>query len=92
MVGEEISMTEAFTIRELEQADLPEVSNILAEGFSRHSLAFWQDRLRAMAQREPAPGTALFGYGLDAGCAGSLPLRSAKTSHQRTNRARSGAG
>jgi hypothetical protein len=60
-------MTEAFVIRELEQADLPEVSNILAEGFSRHSLAFWQDRLRAMARREPAPGTALFGYGLDAG-------------------------
>lgn len=60
-------MTEAFTIRQLEHADLPEVAKILAEGFPRQSLAFWQDQLRKMAQRQPAPGTPLFGYGLDIG-------------------------
>lgn len=60
-------MTEVFTIRQLEHADLPEVAKILAEGFPKQSLRFWQDRLTAMAQREPAPGTPLFGYGLDVG-------------------------
>ena len=58
-------MTDPFAIRELEQADLPEVANILAEGFPRRSLEFWQDRLRVMAERERAPGTPLFGYGVD---------------------------
>jgi hypothetical protein len=60
-------MSDRFAIRELEQADLPDVANILAEGFPRRSLAFWQARLRAMAERERAPATPLFGYGLDVG-------------------------
>jgi hypothetical protein len=55
----------AFSIRELERADLPQMAEILAEGFPRHSLEFWQNRLRQMEQRQPAPGTPLFGYGLE---------------------------
>ena len=54
-----------FAIRELEHSDLPEAARVLAEGFPRHSLECWQGRLRLLAQRDPAPGTARFGYGLD---------------------------
>jgi hypothetical protein len=60
-----ISMTRRYAIRELEHSDLPEMARILAEGFPRHSLECWQARLRTLAQRDPAPGTPLFGYGLD---------------------------
>jgi hypothetical protein len=59
-------MTGRFVIRELEHSDLPEAARILAEGFPSHSLERWQNRLRALEQRDPAPGTPLFGYGLDA--------------------------
>ncbi len=52
-------------IRELEHSDLQEAARILAEGFPRHTLECWRSRLRTLAQREPAPGTPLFGYGLD---------------------------
>jgi len=54
-------------IRQLEHTDLPVVARLLAEGFPRQPLAFWQDRVRAMAQREAPPGTPHFGYGLDVG-------------------------
>ncbi|MGB9116412.1 hypothetical protein [Bradyrhizobium sp.] len=57
----------AFLIRELEYADIPQMAQILAEGFPRRSLAFWQDRLRGMELRQRAPGTPLFGYGLEDG-------------------------
>jgi hypothetical protein len=60
-------MTDTFVVRQLENSDLPEAANILVEGFPRYSLAFWQKRLRAMTQRERAPGTPIFGYGLDVG-------------------------
>jgi hypothetical protein len=36
----------AFTIRELENRDLPEVAQILANGFPRLSNAYWQNCLR----------------------------------------------
>ena len=55
----------AFLIRELEHADIPQVAQILAEGFPRRSLAFWQDRLRGMELRERAPRTPLFGFGIE---------------------------
>ena len=58
-------MSDVLAIRELEPDDLPEMANILAEGFPRHSLAFWQSRLAGMARREYAPNTPLFGYGID---------------------------
>ena len=61
------SMTCRFAIRELEHSDLPETARILAEGFPRHSFDRWRNRLQILAQRDPAPGTPLFGYGLDAG-------------------------
>ena len=54
-----------LAIRELEHSDIPEAARILAEGFPRHSSGRWQDRLRTLAEREPAPGTPLFGYALD---------------------------
>ncbi len=58
-------MTRRYAIRELEPSDLPETARILAEGFPRHSLDRWRNRLQVLAQRNPAPGTPLFGYGLD---------------------------
>jgi hypothetical protein len=57
----------AFSIRELEHADIPQMVQILAEGFPRHSLALWQARLNGMERRQRAPGTPLFGYGLEDG-------------------------
>jgi hypothetical protein len=60
-------MTSRFVIRELGHSDLAETARILREGFPRHSLDRWQNRLRILAQRDPAPGTPLFGYGLDVG-------------------------
>lgn len=62
---ETISTPCRFTIRELEHSDLPEAARILAEGFPRHSLDRWQARLRILAERNRAPGTPRFGYGLD---------------------------
>jgi hypothetical protein len=62
-----VTMTDPFVVRQLENSDLPQVANILAEGFPKYSLAFWHNRLHAMAQRERAPGTPAFGYGLDVG-------------------------
>ena len=56
----------AFTIRELEERDLPELSKILAEGFPHHSRAFWENCLRTSKNREPAPGTQQYGYGIEA--------------------------
>jgi hypothetical protein len=58
------SMTRRYVIRQLEHSDLSETARILAEGFPRHSLECWQARLRTLAQRDPAPGTPFFGYGL----------------------------
>ena len=58
-------MSGRFVIRELEHSDLAEVACILAEGFPKHSLECWGNRLRILAQRDPAPGTPLLGYGLD---------------------------
>ena len=55
-----------FVIRQLERSDLSEAARILAEGFPRNSLESWRDRLRILERREAAPGTPLFGYGLEA--------------------------
>jgi hypothetical protein len=56
----------AFTIRELEERDLPELAQIMAEGFPRHSRAFWENCLRLIKQRDRAPGTPQYGYGIEA--------------------------
>jgi hypothetical protein len=56
----------AFTIRELEERDLPELARIMAEGFPRHSRAFWENCLRLIKQRDRAPGTPQYGYGIEA--------------------------
>lgn len=58
-------MTGRLVIRELEKSDLPEAARILAEGFPTRSLESWQNRLRILERRAPAPGTPRFGYGLD---------------------------
>jgi hypothetical protein len=55
-----------FTIRELEERDLPELAKILAEGFPRLSQAYWESCLRAIQNRDRAPGTPQFGYGIEA--------------------------
>jgi hypothetical protein len=57
---------DTFAIRELEDRDLPALARILAEGFRRHSLGFWEDRLRLIADRDRAPGTQKYGYGIEA--------------------------
>ena len=49
-----VTMTDTFVVRQLENSDLPQVANILAEGFPKYSLAFWHNRRHAMAQRERA--------------------------------------
>jgi hypothetical protein len=54
-----------LSIRELERRDVPQMAEILAEGFPRRSIAFWQDRLSRMERRQRAPGTPLFGFGLE---------------------------
>ena len=54
-----------YVIRELEDADLNQLAGLLAEGFSRHSLAFWQGCLAKLRMREPAPGTPRYGYGIE---------------------------
>jgi hypothetical protein len=56
----------AFTIRELENRDLPEVAQILANGFPRLSNAYWQNCLRIIKSRDRSPGTPQFGYGIEA--------------------------
>jgi hypothetical protein len=56
----------AFTIRELEERDLPELAQIMAEGFPRHSWAFWENCLRLIKNRDRAPGTQQYGYGIEA--------------------------
>lgn len=53
-------------LRELEDADLPALARLMADGFPRHSLEFWRDRLRRIAEREHPPGTPKLGYGIDA--------------------------
>jgi hypothetical protein len=58
-------VTKEPVIRELESRDLPDVAEILSEGFPSHSLDVWRRRLRVLAERDPAPGTSRFGYGLD---------------------------
>lgn len=60
-----VSASGRFVIRELERADLSEAAQVLAEGFPRHSLERWQDRLQILERRSAAPGTAAIGYGLD---------------------------
>jgi hypothetical protein len=57
---------QAFTIRELEEPDLPELAQILAEGFPRLSRAYWDNCLRIIRDRDRAPGTPQFGYGIEA--------------------------
>jgi hypothetical protein len=66
-IRHDVFLMNEFSIRELEHADVPQMVQILAEGFPRHSLAFWQDRLSGMKQRQRAPGTPLFGYGIEEG-------------------------
>src|SRR2546430_4389697 len=56
----------AFTIRELEERDLPELAQIMLEGFPRHPQAFWEDSLRLIKNRVRAPGTQQYGYGIEA--------------------------
>jgi hypothetical protein len=56
----------AFTIRELEERDLPKLAQIMADGFPRHSLAFWENCLRLIKNRDRAPGTPQYGYGIEA--------------------------
>jgi hypothetical protein len=59
-------MTDRFSIRELEEIDLPQVARILAEGFPTPSLDRWHNRLQTLMKRESAPGTPLIGYGVEA--------------------------
>lgn len=60
-------MSDSFVIRELEDSDLPELAKVMAEGFPRHSLGFWQDRLRRIGERERPSGTQEFGYCIEEG-------------------------
>lgn len=55
----------AFTIRELEERDLPELTQLMLEGFPRHPRAFWEDSLRRIKNRVRAPGTQEYGYGIE---------------------------
>jgi len=57
--------TPEFSIRELEDSDLPALAQLLAEGFPRKSLGAWQSALAQLQQRQPAPGTPRYGYGID---------------------------
>lgn len=57
----------AYVIREIEDADLGHLAGLLAEGFDRHSVAFWEECLEKLRLREPAPGTPRYGYGIDDG-------------------------
>ena len=63
----QVTMTDTFVVRQLEDSKFQKKSEILAEGFPKYSLAFWHNRRQAMAQRERAPGTPAFGYGFDVG-------------------------
>lgn len=54
-------------IRELEDADLDQLAGLLAEGFSRHSVEFWERCLGKLRVRVPAPGTPRYGYGIEDG-------------------------
>jgi hypothetical protein len=56
-----------FTIRPLDDSDFDELVGIMAEGFPRHGTDFWRDRLRVVGERERAPGTQKYGYGIEAG-------------------------
>lgn len=56
----------AFTIRELEEQDLAELAQIMSEGFPRHPLAYWQNRMQTLTNRVCAPGTQRYGYGIEA--------------------------
>lgn len=55
----------AFTIRELEERDLPELAQLMLEGFPRHPRAFWENSLRRIRNRVRAPGTPQYGYGIE---------------------------
>lgn len=55
-----------YVIRELTDCDLPIVARLMAEGFPRKSLAFWQAALAALQVRRAAPGTPAYGYGIEA--------------------------
>jgi hypothetical protein len=56
----------AFAIRELEERDLPELTQIMVEGFPRHPRPFWEDCLQHLKNRVRAPGTQQYGYGIEA--------------------------
>ena len=57
----------AFTIRELEERDLSEAVQVLAEGFPRLSRTYWESCLRIIKDRNRIPGTPQFGYGIEDG-------------------------
>lgn len=54
-----------FIIRELEGSDLPQVADILAEGFPRVPRTYWERCLRIIRDRDRAPGTPQIGYGIE---------------------------
>jgi hypothetical protein len=56
-----------YVIRELEDADLGQLAGLLTEGFSRHSLSFWEASLARLRARKAAPGTPQYGYGIEDG-------------------------
>jgi hypothetical protein len=58
-------MARAPEIRELHLDDVDEMSNVLHEGFPRHSVQFWRDRLGVLAARNRPVGAQLFGYGVE---------------------------
>jgi hypothetical protein len=60
-------VTPEFEIREIDDADLPEVMTLLCEGFPNRTADYWQTGLQRMADLERLPAIEKYGYVLASG-------------------------
>jgi hypothetical protein len=48
--------------RQIAEADIPAVSALLARGFHKRSIQFWERALDTLGKREPPPSLPKYGY------------------------------
>jgi len=57
----------AIRCRQIGEADIPAVTDLLGRGFPNRSHSFWLHALRRLSEHEPPPGLPKYGYLLETG-------------------------
>src|SRR6516162_6884003 len=60
-----ISPASGLRCRQIAEADIPAVSALLAHGFHKRSIQFWERALDRLGKREPPPSLPKYGYHIE---------------------------